>query len=99
MVDKSQIRELRIQLIARPASDDCDALGILMQLKDVVENSIEVQIDREKMRAANLCPLCKCPIFDWDFLGKGQEYRDEFDISGLCPICQDDIFAAVEDDE
>lgn len=36
------------------------------------------------------CPLCKCKV-DKDEFGD-ETSRKEFEISGLCKSCQDDIF-------
>lgn len=38
----------------------------------------------------DLCPTCGTPVDEDQF--RDQESRREFEISGLCQECQDDIF-------
>ena len=37
-----------------------------------------------------VCPLCKCKVYKNEF--RDAISRKEFEISGLCQSCQDDIF-------
>ena len=46
--------------------------------------------ERVKLVERNMCPFCKKEIRQQDF--KDELSRREYDISGLCQKCQDEMF-------
>jgi hypothetical protein len=46
--------------------------------------------DKRKLKEEGKCPTCKLPIKDADFVDRLS--RREFEISGMCQKCQDEIF-------
>ena len=38
------------------------------------------------------CPFCKKVVTEEDFKGRAEVYTREFNISGICPSCQDETF-------
>lgn len=46
--------------------------------------------DKRKLKEEGKCPTCKQPIKDADFVDALS--RREFEISGMCQTCQDEVF-------
>lgn len=85
-------REFRIQLLARP-DRDAGALGRLEAFAKLAVFAVEIAKVRENRMAEGKCPLCGETITPGDFDTLSVSYQEEFNISGLCPFCQDEVFA------
>lgn len=92
------LREFRIQMLARPDVDE-GALERLVSFANIANFAVEVAKKREERMTDNRCPLCGNILVMGDFDCKPDSYLDEFNISGLCPDCQDDVFAEDKEDE
>jgi len=90
-------RDLRIQLFARPFDFEggLEEIEEIMQMVDRARNEF---VDRINETRTNICPHCKKKMGDDEFSKVDRSYRDEFNISGLCVVCQDEIFAETETD-
>jgi hypothetical protein len=86
------LREFRMQMLARPDTEE-GALERLVSFANIANFAVDVAKKREERMADNRCPLCGNILAMGDFDGKPESYLDEFHISGLCPDCQDDVFA------
>lgn len=89
------LREMKIKLLARPIKED-GYMEQLVELGNIVTLAAKVEAKREARIADNRCPLCGEGIKRDDFDQRDALYLEEFQISGLCPACQDDIFAERE---
>jgi len=85
------IKDLKIMLIARPdqiegGEDTIDEIIELARHAKAVMNLRELIIDEKN------CPYCMQPITADDFKGLDKSYLMEYQISGLCARCQDEVF-------
>ena len=85
------LNDLRIKLFARPNDFD-DMEGTLDKMLEIVTRARKEWPERDAMIFHGRCPHCKCDITAAEFDGKDRWYHDEFNISGLCAKCQDEVF-------
>lgn len=88
-------RNIRILALARPHEID-GGPGTLVGMIRTLERGVILMQEGAHLRKQHKCPLCHRDIGPTEFDGLDSAYYDEFQISGLCRGCQDDVF--VEDD-
>ena len=89
------LRDLRIQLFARPFDFE-GGRAELDEILEMVRRAVYEFSTRDTMLKLHKCPHCSNRIPNDTFDNLDRSYRDEFNISNLCPKCQDEVFANVE---
>jgi hypothetical protein len=85
------VKDFKVMLFARPDLLE-GGLPMLNKLSVMIERAKQMWPERETLVNEGKCPVCGRVVTEQEFHGLDESYKMEFEISGLCRPCQDEVF-------